>query len=842
MRATLVIATCLALALSSSAWALTLGEVHVSSALNQQLSAEIHVTGIRPEERDTLRAAIPSEQAFTRAGLRRDSVFEDMKVELIPGPGADQATIRLKSKKRVAEPFLSFLVELRWAGGGVIREYTVLLDPPNLARGPTTDSGRSRSISPGSRDLGDESGLVESVGPSSPGGMRDSGRTYGPVRSQETLWSIAFSLRPDSSITMDQMQLALFQANPDAFDGNMNRIRRGATLLVPSESAIRAINPGAAKQEVRRQGGSARSTSPTRRARATTSRRQRERVVAAAPEPAPEPEIAAPEPEPPATAPEPTPEPAPPAASAVDTEATTAAPVEAPVLAPAETPAAPAPATDAAATPAPTDASAAAGGVDPDTPATGTAAAGTEATPAQGQNLEMPSIWAEGEQPKPAEPTAPVAAPTAPESAGVGGMLSSITSAVGDFKMLLLGLVAALAGIAGYVIYRRRQQGEAEATPPLPTIELENVGVADLEQGLPQAPTAVWQGEGSMAPAAAPAAPEEITSQLDLDALLSAGAGPRVQPPKPAAPPPLAATGKMQAQAIPVRETDYLGEAELHIAYGLYDEAAAVLNRGVKENPGRRDLWMKLLEVYAEAKNAPDYLVAAENFRKQAKPSDADWAKVAQKGKELVPDAPLFSGAAMPAMAPATTTSELDLGQIFDLPAGEAVPAPAAAKPAPSKGEAIEFDLSEFDTPKQAPASAAPPAPSKPAPPAVKGMDFDLGSFDAPLAGKPEAPAAAAASGASTDMTAGLDFKLDQPAAATPAAGKAADTAISMEDFAAADTGGGADDEEAGVKLDLARAYLDMGETDMARGLLQEVANTGSAQQKREAQELLTRA
>ncbi|MGH8530867.1 MAG: FimV/HubP family polar landmark protein [Nevskiales bacterium] len=873
MRTTLIAAASLAFALSSSAWALTLGEVDVDSALNQQLSATIPVTGIGPEERDTLRAAIASERAFARAGLRRDSLFDDVKVDLIQGPGADRATVKLQSKRRVSEPFLSFLVELRWAGGGTIREYTVLLDPPNLAQASRGSSGApaaSESMeSSGSGFIEDDSGITESIGPGSAesapvrrssSGDR-SGRSYGPIGRQETLWSIAYAQRSGSSITMDQMQLAIFRANPQAFDGNMNRMLRGVMLQIPDESEIRAVSPGSAKAEVARQktssyGGrsTARRASPSTRRASTPPRRERVATPAVEPsEPVVESQAEA------QVAVEPAEKvPAPPPA---DKPATP--PVEAPVLAPATddstmattTPGgvdAETPSSDAAAAqgssptegsaPAPaTDAASAAGGVDPEMPAT--AAAGADTAPGQSENLQMPSIWAEGEQPPPGEQSAQPPA-EAPVDAGTGGGLAGIMSAVGEFKMLLLGLVAVLALLAVMVIYRRRQQSEAE-TPPLPTIEFESTNVADLEQGLPQAPTAVWQGESEMpTPSrAASTEPEEITSTFDFDSLLSGVPAPQkparpaaaTRSSSPAAVPPMSRTGVMQAQPIPVRDTDYLGEAELHIAYGLYDEAAAVLKRGVQENPRRQDLWMKLLEVHAEAKNGQDYVMTAGDFRQKAQPSDADWAKVAAKGKELVPDAPLFAGGGKSSRS---ATTELDLGAAFDLPPGEAAPAPRAAAKPPGKTGTIEFDLADFDAPKAASAPAA--APSKPAP-GMQGMDIDLSSFDTALGGKANAAAPIAKADAEADLTADLDFQLnDAPAGA--AAAKTGDTAISLEDFAAAETGGSAGDEEASVKLDLARAYLDMGETDMARGLLQEVASNGSAQQKKEAQDLLTRA
>lgn len=814
MRSVRWVITCTLLLLAAPAGAVSLGEIEVKSTLNQHFRAEIPVSGIPEKKNLGLRADIASPAAFKRAGLRRESLYDDMVVDLVPGLLPDEARIIIKSTKRIGEPFLSFLIELKWVSGSVIREYTVLLDPATY-KPPASVTAEAEVGSGSARYPASRSGRA-SAGSSS----------YGPV-GNETLWRIAYKLRPDTSITMDQMQLAIYEANPQAFDGDINHIRKGSMLVIPSADEIRQINPATATAKVRGRTPSRRYASQPARARPA-----RRAPVAAEPvdtlPPPVETEISPP-PAATGTVAEPAPE-------LIRPEPAPAAPnTPPPALAPDAAPTAPpAPAAEAA----PPPVASADQMVDPDesaippapVPAEGVAAEEAAPLTDAAQEASAPAVDA---TPVPV-PTAPAAAPTpAAPAAETGG------DAFALIKPLLLVLLVAGGALAGLRYYRQRKARE-EAEAEAAVAQLPEFAPDDLEAPVPAASAPMWQGEQraaetrSPATTTAPSAPAPPRAPaLDLDELF-------------ATPPPSATitrtspevrttggagtTTQLPAEEIPVKDTDYIGEAELHIAYGLYDEAATVLERGVQENPKRNDLWMKLLDVYAEAKNSDDYLAAAERFRQQGQPTEAEWQKVTAQGATLAPGAALGAAPAPAAAAAAPARSE--------------APAKAAA---PS--DVMEFDLSQFDLP----ATPAPtPAPSAPAPAAsatqtgpsvasrTEGLDIDLSGFDlgATAEAKPTAPAAKPPA-SDTALADSLEFKLDTPAAGAPAAG----TDMGALDALAPDLKPAAvgDDEESGVKLDLARAYLDMGEADMARGLLEEVVKAGSAQQRTEAKDLLAR-
>ena len=119
--------------LSSEVWALGLGEVRLESALNEPLRAEIELLGASPEELADLRVDMASGETFGRYGLDRPVYLQDITFEIVRSGQADGNFIRVRSSSPMTEPFLPFLVEATWARGRLLREYTVLLDPPTYA-------------------------------------------------------------------------------------------------------------------------------------------------------------------------------------------------------------------------------------------------------------------------------------------------------------------------------------------------------------------------------------------------------------------------------------------------------------------------------------------------------------------------------------------------------------------------------------------------------------------------------------------------------------------------------------------------------------------------------------
>ncbi|MBB5206675.1 FimV/HubP family polar landmark protein [Chiayiivirga flava] len=260
----------LALALGSAqALGLGLGQIEVKSGLNQPLEAEIPVVGSAGET-EALQVRLASPDAFARVGLDRPATLAaNLEFDVATDPRG-RTVIRVSTPSDIVEPFLTFLLEVDWGRGRMLREYTVLLDSPTMApiqgapaaTSPVVDSEPQRAEAlpppsmpepvPAPRDTAaPPPASAPSAAPSAPAYASDS---YGPVAAGETLWSIASRTRPDSEISVNQMMVALLRANPDAFIGNnINRLRSGAVLRIPGREDAVAIAAAEAAAQVRDQ-------------------------------------------------------------------------------------------------------------------------------------------------------------------------------------------------------------------------------------------------------------------------------------------------------------------------------------------------------------------------------------------------------------------------------------------------------------------------------------------------------------------------------------------------------------------------------------------------------------
>jgi pilus assembly protein FimV len=269
------------------AGALGIGEINLSSRLNQPLQAEIPLYAVRPNDVEGMKIALASAAQFRRAGVER--LFYLTRVRFAAEDTGDgTGRIRVTTDRPVNEPFLNFLVEVDWPTGRLVREFTLLLDPPvygaavrstvatavpnvaprqprQLTRALASES-RTAQISASSsgpfanRNAGlDASNATAEVSrtnqtfQSSAGAQAPRG-SYGPVKRTDTLWSLALRLRPDPSISVHQMMTGILNANPQAFiNGNINALRAGSLLNVPTLDAVRNVNQRAALAEIRKQ-------------------------------------------------------------------------------------------------------------------------------------------------------------------------------------------------------------------------------------------------------------------------------------------------------------------------------------------------------------------------------------------------------------------------------------------------------------------------------------------------------------------------------------------------------------------------------------------------------------
>ncbi|MCG6656305.1 hypothetical protein HOP52_00745 [Halomonas campisalis] len=228
-------------AVSPQAVSLGLGEVEVHSSLNAPLRATIPLTDTAGMEPDRLNVSVAEAGAFQAAGLSRTPLAASVGLAVREHQG--QLMLDLTSSRAIREPWLDLMLRFDWPGGQSLREVTLLLDPPNYDQLPVlagaaaaTRAAASQATSPPSSPT-----LAAPARPAERPTARGQGGGEAWVGSGDTLWSVASRLRPDSSISMDQMMVALVQANPDVFpSGNINAMRAGHTLTVPSREAIAA--------------------------------------------------------------------------------------------------------------------------------------------------------------------------------------------------------------------------------------------------------------------------------------------------------------------------------------------------------------------------------------------------------------------------------------------------------------------------------------------------------------------------------------------------------------------------------------------------------------------------
>jgi len=228
--------------ITNHAIAVGLGEITLNSALNEPLDAEIELLNIGELTELEMLAGLGSQTDFDSAGVERLFLLTDLRFEVnISDKG--NPVIQVSSKRPIREPYLDFLVELDWPAGRLLREYTLLLDMPLYA----TEKPVAKKIEAASS--GAQPTATSTAGPSTP---VPASATASPalaisddeyqVASGDTVWAIASKIRPQGA-TMSQTMAAIKQANPDAFiGGNINLLKKGAVLRLPEGSDIQALS------------------------------------------------------------------------------------------------------------------------------------------------------------------------------------------------------------------------------------------------------------------------------------------------------------------------------------------------------------------------------------------------------------------------------------------------------------------------------------------------------------------------------------------------------------------------------------------------------------------------
>jgi pilus assembly protein FimV len=835
------------------AYSAGLGRLTVKSALGQPLNAEIEITSLQSGEEDSVTARLASMEAFRQAGLDLSPALVSLQFA-IDKRGA-RPVIRLTTSVPVNEPFLDILIELQWSTGRLVREYTFLLDPPEY-RGSAAAPAPAPAAKPAP---------VPAAAPAKPAPVPRSESRPIPaapaatsakqeqVNKGDTLGAIARRNKPDG-VTLNQMLMALYRANQDAFiRGNINLIRAGRILNIPDSDAVAAINAAEANQQVQSQ-----------MADFADYRQKLGAAVAAAPAaPAREREVSgriAAKPEAPASAEQKdqlklskadSAKPGAPGSRAareddkvardralkesqsrvgdleknvadlqklVEMKSQQLAELEKKAAgkpAPAPVPAAPAPAAKTA------------------EPAKPAAEAPKPAAEAPKPAAEAPKEMAKEapkeaakEAPKEAPKDAPkaaeapkakpkVVAPKPAESSMLDDVITFLTDPVSGGG---LAAVLLLLGGYGYWAWRRKKATQSK--------------FQDSVLGAASGPGASSVFNAAAQPGADTPPPQAAAADVSEASVSGVSVG----------------GGESD-------EVDPIAEADVYMAYGRDAQAEEILKEALGKDPNRIAVHAKLLEIYANRKDTKSFEQSALKVKSLTGGAGPEWDKAMSLGHGIDPGNGLYgSGAAAPetaapAAAPAAAAPTLD----FDIGGGGEAAAGGEAK---ADAGGLDFDLGATSGPKSDFAKGGTLIiDSEDVKPASSALDFDLGgaadddgekTMLLPPRKAPAAPAAAM----DPDATVSMDFDLNLDlgdAKAAPA--KPADAPLDLGGLSldlgtpGGDAGGGNADpkwQEVATKLDLAKAYQEMGDKDGARELLNEVVKEGDAAQQGQAKQMLS--
>ncbi|MHA4867158.1 FimV/HubP family polar landmark protein [Duganella sp. PWIR1] len=242
--------------LAASANAAGLGKLTVLSALGQPLRAEIELTAVTQDEASALIAKLAPAEAFRSANIDFNPALLSLRFDIEQRNG--KQLIKISSSQPINEPFVDMLLELSWTGGRMVREYTFLLDPPDLraTQAPQVTAPVDLGIRPAPAPAPAPAAPAQTPAPAAapapapaaaqpapavrPAATAKAAASEYAVKSGDNLTRIANQVKP-VDVSLDMMLVALYRANPEAFSGsNMNRLKSGQILSVPDADAVRS--------------------------------------------------------------------------------------------------------------------------------------------------------------------------------------------------------------------------------------------------------------------------------------------------------------------------------------------------------------------------------------------------------------------------------------------------------------------------------------------------------------------------------------------------------------------------------------------------------------------------
>ena len=713
--------------LSSEVWAIGLGDIRLDSALNEPLRAEIELLSATPEELANLTVTLASAETFERYGIDRPYYLQELAFRVDTGPNG--AVVQIRSPSPITEPFLTFLVEATWSAGRLLREYTVLLDPPTYSppavqqtpaieaprRATPTDSARIERqppppqpqpepepvYTPPTRQAEPPTRTVEEVeeAPSyetpaaepsypQPYSTTTGGDYY--VERGDTLWGITSRLLPDGRLTMNQAMVAIFEANPEAFVGNINRLKAGVTLRIPSADSVFQIERATAFNEVKRMNEEWRGEVPSEDTTVAdttfddTSFDDTTFDDTTFDEPAlDEPALDDTTFEDDASVAEDTTVADDPLAT--DTGYDTTIDTTEPEVEPAE------PETETSLTLVPPDEDPAGIEFDDEFDATDVAAREAEIleeisaleaadVPEQESLIEirdnrlaeLQQELAElrGEVP-PAELTADDALfpdqeqldaaeeeatpPTVVRTRDEPGLVDTILGYLTSFWTLIVAAIVLVAGLLFWFV--RRGGGDTEISD-WDTLDKDEIAqgaltaTETLQAPTPEDAIVVVEQDSGIRPLDDTIEAPEPDMAPEFESLEETFEAPAEEMPDLADS--TGETGSFDAlddtfsseTAVNLDQTDPLAEADFHMAYGLYDQAADLINGALESDPGDQALMSKLCEIYFVWGNRDAFVDAASTLKDAVGDGDsAEWDKIVIMGQQIAGDHELFAGA-----------------------------------------------------------------------------------------------------------------------------------------------------------------------------------------------------
>lgn len=231
--------------LPGTASALELGEISSRAVLGQTLSANIELRGAGDLNAEEVMVSLASQQDFDRLGVDRSQLVTGLRFSSDIGKNG-RGVIHVTSQRPIQEPYVNFVMQVVWPQGRLVREFTLLLDPPSYVATPVTPPAAiaTRPAAAPVRQAAPAQAVASAAS--------DSYR----IQRNDALWDIASRNRPSSSVSVMQTMLAIQQLNPDAFvDGNANRLKVGQVLRLPDEQQVRAQSHAQAVARIEAQNG-----------------------------------------------------------------------------------------------------------------------------------------------------------------------------------------------------------------------------------------------------------------------------------------------------------------------------------------------------------------------------------------------------------------------------------------------------------------------------------------------------------------------------------------------------------------------------------------------------------